>query len=287
MRFRILAMVGLMAIGACSQDGPGEDGFTVVATTTILGDIVANVAGSDVEVEVLMPIGVDPHDFQPSAAQVAAMTRADLVVANGGGLEEGFADVLESARQDGVRVVEVLEAATPLSMGDGLDPHFWLDPVRVGFVAELLATELGTSGSDRVNDYLDLLDTTDRSILAVLGGLENRTLVTNHDAFSYFAARYDLDVVGVVIPGGSTIGEPSSQDLAHLVAAIEEHDVRAIFVDTAQPSVLAEAVAAEVGYPVEIVELYTGSLGGPGTGAETLVEMLLLDAGRMAEAMGG
>ena len=111
-------------------------------------------------------------------------------------------------------------------------------------------------------------------------------MVTNHEAFGYFAARYGFETIGVVIPGGSTLAEPSSAELADLVEIMEQSGTNVIFAETTQPTTLAEAVAAELGDDVEVVELFTESLGGPGSGAETLSEMLLTNAGRISEALG-
>jgi zinc/manganese transport system substrate-binding protein len=127
-------------------------------------------------------------------------------------------------------------------------------------------------------------DTEIVEILAAVGD-DDRELVTNHDAFGYFADRYDFDVVGVVIPGGSTLADPSSAELAALVEVITETGARAIFAETTQPTRLAEAVAAEVGGDVQVVELYTGSLGEPDSDAGTLIEMLVTNAQRIADAL--
>jgi len=111
-------------------------------------------------------------------------------------------------------------------------------------------------------------------------------MVTNHEAFGYFADRYGFEIIGVVIPGGSTLAEPSSADLGDLVEVMEQSGTGAIFAETTQPTSLAEAVAAELGGEVEVVELFTESLGRPGSGAETLQEMLVTNAGRISEALG-
>jgi zinc/manganese transport system substrate-binding protein len=113
----------------------------------------------------------------------------------------------------------------------------------------------------------------------------NRLLVTNHDALGYFADRYDFEIVGVVIPGGSTLADPSSAELAALVETLLETDVPAIFAETSSPAQLAETVAAEAGNDVEVVELHTGSLGEPGSGADTLIGMLRTNATRIRDAL--
>ncbi|HEX6286259.1 MAG TPA: metal ABC transporter substrate-binding protein, partial [Acidimicrobiia bacterium] len=115
---------------------------------------------------------------------------------------------------------------------------------------------------------------------------DRRQLVTNHEALGYFADRYDFEIVGVVIPGGSTLGDPSSAELAELVETIERNDVDVIFTETSEPGSLAEAVAAEAGREVAVVVLFTESLGEEGADAGTLTGMLLENARLIAEALG-
>ena len=116
---------------------------------------------------------------------------------------------------------------------------------------------------------------------------DNRVLVTNHDSLGYLALRYDFEVIGTVLPGGTTLGDPSSDELASLVSTMQEYGATAVFAETTSPSALAEAIAAELGEDVEVVELYTGSLGEPGSGADTLAGMLLTDAKRITDALTG
>ena len=253
----------------------------------------------------LLPIGADPHDYQASARQVAAIQEADLVIANGLGLEEGLADVLESAAADGANVLTVAPLLDPLPFGAGHDddartmrprpgddPHVWLDPLRMAAATRIVAEELSkvddsVDWTARGNAYADALTTADEEIQATLDVVPpaNRKLVTNHDALGYFASRYGFEVVGVVIPGGSTLAEPSSAELTELVSVVEREQVRAIFAETTNPEVLADAVAAEAGGDVIVVELFTGSLGEPGSGADTLIEMLTTNAQRIAQAL--
>lgn len=313
----IAALALALAVGACSSAGDGDQhGVTVVATTNILGDVIRNVVGSDADVEVLIPTGADPHDFQPSSRQVAALVAADLVVANGLGLEEGLLDALESAERDGASIVYIAEALDPIPFSgdhdddhdevdheaadhetdhDGtatLDPHVWLDPIRMTEAARLVADALealdpSIDWAARAEDYAGRLVDSDRRIQEILSAIpaENRKLVTNHDALGYFAARYDFVVVDTVVPGGATLGEPSSDELARLVQNIRSEAVKAIFAETTEPTALAEAIAAEVGSDVAVVELFTGSLGGTGSGAESLIELLESNAERIAAAL--
>ena len=287
----------------------------MVATTTILGDVISNVVGGNADIEVLLPPGADPHDYQISSSQAALLYTADLVVANGLGLEEGLIDVIEAAEEDGVNVLEVGDLLDPIPFSGGgghghgeedddhaedegghahtgSDPHFWLDPLRVAKAALLIAealTEIDPSGDwmARAEAYAATLTELDAEIQDILAPIphENRVLITNHDSLGYFADRYEFEVIGVVIPGGSTLADPSSAELAALVEEIVEEGVKVIFAETIDSTALAEAVAAEAGTDVAVVTLHTGSLGEPGTETDNIVGMLRSNALRIAEAL--
>ena len=186
----------------------------------------------------------------------------------------GLIDVLDAARADGAAVISVGEFVDPIPFATGSpDPHVWLDPHRVADAARLIAVELATVSDDvdwiaRAEAYADELLALDAEIDAMLSTIpaDARQIVTNHDALGYFAARYDFEIVGVVVRGGSTVANPSSAELAELVAQISSNNIRAIFAETIEASALAEAVASEIGRPIQVVCLYTGSLGEPGSG---------------------
>ncbi len=297
------------------------EGPSVVVTTTILGSVVGDIltcaVDSDSSMTVVMPIGADPHDFQPSSEQVAAMSTAELVVANGLFLEEGLVSVLESLETDGVNVLHVAELVDPLPFVDehadehardhgddhadeaaderahgDFDPHFWFDMERMALVAELVGSELATATG--VSDYEDCgvsvateIRSAEADVIAALQAVpeESRILVTDHDAFGYFADRYDFHVAGVVIPGGSTLADPSSRELAELVEVIERENVPAIFANTATSSDVVTSLAAEIGRDIHVVALFVGSLGGPGSGAEDYTSMMVLNASLIADAL--
>ncbi len=337
-RLKLLAllMVLAMLVAACGGDSEGSgtteasgndsgqtdsEGLTVVVSTTIWGDVVSNVVGDSAEVEVLLPIGADPHDYQLSAAQAATMQQADLVVVNGLALEEGLLDVIEGLEADGANVLELADLLEPIEFGEGeghdhgdeegdhdeegqegdheghdqdhgsLDPHIWMDPLRVADAAELIAKELANLDSSvdwmaSATAYAEELRSLDNDLLAMLAAVpeERRKLVTNHDALGYFADRYGFEVVGTVIPGGSTLADPSSAALAELVDVLIDEGINIIFAETIEPAALAEALADEV-EGVTVVELFTGSLGEPGSGADTFVDYVRTNASRIAAAL--
>ena len=297
MRTVLVAGLVATALAACSSaDGQSADaGPKIVVTTNILGDVVEELVGEAADVEVLMPPNADPHEFAASAQQAASMRTADALVVNGLGFEEGLLDTVEAAEDDGVTVITATDAIEPLPLGAGDDPHLFTDPARMGTAAshiadELVASipELNTQGvADRVAAYVASLDELDTEVEGILDAVpaERRVLVTNHEVFGYFADRYDFEVLGAIIPGGSTLAEPSPAELDALVDAIDRRQVPAIFAETSAPARLADALASE-GADVEVVELYSESLGEPGSPGATYLGMVRTNAERIAAALG-
>ena len=309
MRQALALVTVAVAAAACGGDTGQDDGLVVVATTSIWADVARQIVGGDGVVETMVPIGADAHDYQPSPRQVAALGEADLVIANGLGLEEGLANVLQTAEEDGANLLEVAPELDPLpfaghggehedEVDDGadehgsLDPHVWFDPLRVGVAAGIIADRLAeidesVDWASRAALYTATLEVTAAEMMRALETVpaDMRKLVTNHQSLGYLADRYGFEIVGVVIPGGSTLADPSSAHLAELVGVIDSTGVPAIFAETSSPDAVAEAVAAEAGEEVLVVELFTESLGDPGSGAGTLTGMLLTDAERIADAL--
>ena len=252
--------LGVVAAACGAGEGTSEAGLPrVVVTTSVLGDVVRNLVGDQADVTVLMRAGSDPHEVAPSAHQVAEMRGADVLVTNGLGLEAGLVDTIDAARHEGVDVV----AATDGVDVRGTDPHFFTDPVRMRTAAAHLAKALTDQVPaldtawfrERVAGYLDALDALNTEITATLAVVppQRRVLVTNHESFAYFAARYGFEVLGTVIPSGSPLAEPSAKSLRTLADQITKAGVPAIFAETSSPARLAQALAAE-GARTEVVE---------------------------------
>jgi zinc/manganese transport system substrate-binding protein len=309
-RRALALLLPILVLGACGDDGAADgasgddDRPRVVVTTSILGDVVSSLLGDAAEVTTIMPPGVNPHDFQASPREAAAMREADLLVVNGGGFEEGLLEVVAGAEDDGVPVFEALSAVEHLDLeeheeedGDdhgheheGADPHFFADPARMADAArgilDAVSEELDLAGvEERAAAYLEELEALDAEVESILAAVpaDRRVLVTNHEVFGYFADRYGFEVVGTVIPGGST-GESAAGDLADLLEVIEEEGVPAIFADTSSPADLAANLAGDVG-DVEVVELFSESLGDEGSGGESYVAMVRTNAERIAAAL--
>ena len=287
-------MLAALLVPACGGGGSGGDSAVrVVVTTSILGDVVRSIVGNAGRVEVLMPNGSDPHEFQPSARQTAELRDADLVVTNGLGLEgSGLADSISSAKKDGVHVFELGPELDPIRPHGHVDPHVWFDPARMARGAELLGARLADA-LDRPDlvaageRYAARLRETDRRVSVELAQLpaDRRLLVTNHDVLEYFAARYGFKIVGTVIPGGTTLGASDAASLAALARTVRDAGVPAVFAETSAPQSLSRALASEAGHDVAVVELFTEALGPRGSGAEHYPDLLLTDARRIAEAL--
>ncbi len=292
---RRLLMVLFLVLAACGGEASGDEGeLSVVATTSVLADVARNVVGDAGEVTTVIPPGADPHEFEPSPQQIEAMNTADLLIVNGLNLEEGLSDTIEGAEAAGARVLVLADHVDPIPFAEsdehaGEDPHFWQDPVRMAEAVRAVGAQLDdigelTSRADAYAAELEALDGEIEELLAVIPS-SDRKLVTNHEAFGYFADRYGLEVVGAVIPGGTTLAEPSAAGLEELAETIADEDVRAIFAENTQPDRLAQALAAEGDLEVEVVELYSDSLGEDGSGAETYAGMLRTNAERVADAL--
>lgn len=296
-----LAMWVLVPVAAAGcTDGAGSEDPSIVVTTSILGDVVSNLVGDEADVSVLMPRGADPHEFSPSPKQVIGMREAEVVVANGAGFEVGLGDALEAAERDGATVVEAIDFVETLPVGDAedggaTDPHFFTDPLRMAAAAEGLVEALADeipaldtpSGRGRAAAYVSTLEAADAEVEQLLSGIpaERRKLITNHEVFGYFADRYGFEVIGVVIPGGTTLSESSARQVTALARTIAEEDVPAVFTDANSPRRLADAVAREAGGEVAVVELLSESLGAEGRPGDTYVGMVTTNARRIADAL--
>ena len=292
------------AAAVAPLDLPAGDRLSIVATTNILADVVRQVAGQGVEVRSLIPAGVDPHTFEPTPADVRALSEADLIFINGLGLEAFVADMLRLAGAAPV-IVSASEDIRPLALNEaghavetpaagspsGVDPHVWLDPHNVVAWTTTIETALVARDPQHAADYQRgarayraQLQSLDAELVARLSGIPAgaRQMVTDHDEFGYFARRYGFEIVGAVIPAPSTSAEPSAQDVARLERAIRELGVRAIFVSTVVNPQLSQRVADDTG--IRLVNLHAHSLtvGGP---ADTYLDLMRGNAAAIAQAL--
>lgn len=291
--------------------GNGE-ALTVVASTSIVGDVVRRVAGSAATVDVLMPVGQNPHAYEPTPRAIAGIEESYIVFVNGLDLEEALMEAIESTAD--TYVVPVSAGIEVLGGGhedehdgdgdhDGHehaagDPHFWFDPTNVIVWAQNIADALseadpgnGATYAANRDAYVAELEALDAEIRAQVAAIppEERKLVVDHVALTYFAEEYGFEIIGEVIPSVSDQAEPSAQHIAELADVIRAEGVSVIVIGGTAGSGLrnlVRAVAEEVGRDLRIAEILTGSLAQTGSRGDTYVDFARFNTERIISAFG-
>lgn len=279
----LLVGTGLTGCLRAAATGAGAAGrLDVVATTPVVADFVGRIGGGRVSVTQILRPNVDPHDYEPSPADLLALARADVVVRSGAGLESWLAPTIANSGFAGLLVDA--SRGVPLRRHDGqTDPHIWHDPDDAAVMCRNIAT--GLSARDpagratyRANlvRYLSRLDALDRRLHAEIDRIppRSRILVTNHDAFGYYGRHFGL-AVDPVLPSFDTSAELSGRDIGRVVARIRHTGVPAVFSESSLPGRVARTIGEEAG--VRVVagagSLYADTLGPPGSAAATYLGM--------------
>ncbi len=300
-RGAVLAAAAL-ALAACgSGSGSSSHGLDIVATTTQIGDWARAVAGPDASVHQLLQPNTDPHEYEPRPSDVEATAGADLVFENGDQLDQWMSKVVSSAGGDST-VVD-LGATVPVKLpgeasgpeASRYDPHWWHDPRNAIAAVEHIQAALSQAEpskqaefESRAEAYVARLRALDSGIAACFAQVpkSERKLVTDHDAFNYFAARYGIQVVGAIIPSQTTQAQPSAGETTQLIDLIRREHVHAVFPESSINRRLAEAVARETGARSDLV-LYGDTLGPKGSPGATYLGMEGTNATRMATGFTG
>jgi zinc/manganese transport system substrate-binding protein len=280
----ILVPALLLAISGCSRQTASPGGEkSIVVTYSVLGSLVKELVGNLASVTILIPNGLDPHEWEPSAKDIGKVNNANLIVRNGLSLEAGLERTLASAEKSGVQVFTASDHIhiRYVGPGEGIptndpdqaigapDPHLWMDPLTVKDVITSLSVVLNKSFgwdlADRAAALAARLDSLDQSIrdqLMVIP-LANRKLVTGHESMGYFADRYGFKLVGVIVPSLSSRADVTAANLADLKKIVQENNVKAIFTELGTSAATAKTIADETG--VKVVELNTHALPADGS----------------------
>lgn len=278
----------------------------VVASTALIGDVVQQIGGDDIALTVLAPPGTDPHHFEPSARELAQLSKASLIFVNGLGLEsfvERHDRIFAEPDNGGPQIVRVSDGVATRAPstethadhdhGD-VDPHAWTDPRNVAAWATAVEAALShllpgkaATFHDRGEAYRRDLDELDAWIASEVASVppDQRVLVTDHDMLGYFADRYGFTIAGHILPGLSTAAEPSARELAELVRIIRDRNVRVIVVSKTVSPAAAERMARDTG--ARVVSIYSGSLGDKGSGAESYVASMRYNTSAILSALHG
>lgn len=317
----LLMLLALLALAGCQANQPARDvpaagaaqpGIPrVLAVESFLADITQHVAGDRLVVETLMPLGLDPHAYEPAPQDVARVAAAGVLIVNGAGFEEWLAELLDNAGGER-RVIEASAGLTPRTPGadeaaahegeeeaanadhgHAVDPHFWLDPTLAVRYVENIRDGLSAAdpeGSEtyaaNAAAYIAQLNELDAAIRAEIEQIPapRRLLVTNHESLGYYADRYGLRIVGAVVPSSSSSASPSAQQLAQLADLIRSSGAPAIFLETGSNPELAEQLHDETGIVV-VTGLYTHSLTPAGGEAPSYVEMMRRNTQKIVDAL--
>ncbi len=284
------------ATAASTSAGTGEV-LNVVTTTTQITDFVQNIGGDQVKIYAVLKPNVDPHDYEPTPADLDAIANADVIVKNGVGLEKWFEETIESASPQGA-VVDASQGVT-IHPGDDEepdgDPHIWHDPQNAKLMVANIAHALEAADPSakaafekNLADYSAQLDALDTEIKAQIATLANKKLVTNHDAFGYYVDHFGLEFVGSVIPSFDTQAELSPAEINDLVAKIKAEGVKAVFSESSLPPKTAEAIASEAGVKVVAGEdaLFGDTLGPGGSDGDTYLKMERHNTGEIVANLG-
>jgi ABC-type Zn uptake system ZnuABC Zn-binding protein ZnuA len=289
----------------------------VVATTSIVGDVVGNVGGKAIDLTVLIGIGQDPHSYEPAPQALAAIEDANVVFVNGLDLEEVLMETVENTASG--PVVPVSAGIEPLAFGDheheeegeehedegeehehehaGSDPHFWMAPANVIVWTDNIAHVLSEADPANADLYavnaesyraaLEEVDDYAREQIALIPE-ERCKLVTDHRAFGYFADAYGFEVIGTVIPSMTTTTGASAGDVAALVEVIRAEGVPAVFVGASASQGLqdlAATIADEVGGEVRVLPLLSGSLAPEGQPGDTYLGFIRYNVDQVVDGL--
>lgn len=283
----IAALAISLLASACgspqSNVTPNADQLPVVTTTALLADLVENVGGDLVNVTALVPPGADVHSFQSTPADNVAVSRAALLVSNGGGLDHFLDDVIEGASSHDA--VHILAAESLLEIDDD-DPHFWQNPVFAVQYAESIRDGLITADPDNTANYQsnfqtykDQLTDLDFDIASILDTIQpdRRHLITFHDAFGHFATRYGWQVTSLV---GSDASQVSPGPVVEILDRVRDQGIPAVFAEPQFSFGLLESAAKEA--EVEVGPIYSDVQDGYVT---SYIEMMLFNAKSLARLL--
>jgi len=288
-RFYVFCLFFLLILTTLSwasgkQEKSGS--LTVVTTTSIITDVVQNIAGDKIRITGLIAKGRNPHNYEPTPKDMAVVEKADLIFVNGMDLEEALLEAIKNITKS--QIVEVSSTVDPLGHDEAehhgeeehheeehhheIDPHTWMSPLNVIAWADVISKSLSEidpknagyykANAEAYKSQLVKIDTEARSLFSSIPA-EKRVLVCDHEILGYFSRDYGFEDRGALIPGFSTNAEISAGDLSELIQEVNKHTIPALFVgNTAGESIqkLAKIMQAEVDHPMEILPILTGSL---------------------------
>ncbi len=364
LRFTVLVTLFITSISVMSQDNQ----LQVVASHSILGDVINNVVGDIADVTLLIPAGADPHSFEPTPSDLTAIAKADIVFVNGAFFEEGLLESIENAGESAT-IIEASSCVTILAFGTNegdhdheaeenhmtdneemdtlcdqheeelmlynrdisitgndtmplgrlyaiecgehhededhadehhheegsCDPHVWMNPHNVMYWTLLIRDTLIERDPANADTYRTNADTYLTELIALVDDFviplvetlpqDKRILIASHDSLGYLTESFGFKTVGTIMLSGSTLAEPSAQDIASIIDLIQAEGIPAIFSETTVNDNIAQTIANETG--VQLVMLHSGSLSDENGTAPTYIDYIRSNYTAIIEALGG
>jgi ABC-type Zn uptake system ZnuABC Zn-binding protein ZnuA/ABC-type Mn2+/Zn2+ transport system permease subunit len=291
------ALGALLLVAGCSGSGSDSGRVSIVATTTQIGDFAREVGGNKVDVHQILAPNTDPHDYEPRPDDVTETADAKIVFENGDNLDAWMDKVVDDSGSD-AKVVD-LGAGVPLKLpgessgpeASQYDPHWWHDPQNAEAAVREIAAQLSAVDSkdaalfrSNASAYEARLKALDTGIARCFDSVPaaDRKLVTDHDAFGYFANRYGIQVVGAVIPSQTTQAQPNAKDLSDLANLVRTEGVKAVFPESSLSPKLAQTIASQTGASAGYT-LYGDTLGPDDSIGSTYLGMEAANANSMVE----
>ncbi len=301
-----LLIVMALVLAACGQSSEEESTgrLKVVTTVSPITSITENIGGTRIDLEGVVPEGVNSHTFEPAPSVATLLSQADLIILNGLFLEEPTLEMARANLKSGAEIISLgdmtisredwlFDFSFPESEGHP-NPHLWPDPILGLKYAELVKDALSSADPDNAEYYSENLEKFEQRITELDGKIrtvvstvpqENRKLLTYHDSWAYFAKRYGMQVVGAAQP--SDFAEPSSREVARLIDQVKEQKIPAIFGSEVFPSDVLETIASESGAKY-VDQLRDDDLpGGPGDPRHSYLGLMLQNMEIMISNLGG
>ena len=281
MRRLLAVLLTLLTVAACGGSPNSSatapiNAYQVITTTSIFADLAKMALGDAAHIESIIPAGADVHTFEPSPSDVEKIQSADLIIANGLGLDGWIQSLIDAA---GTGEADTLLLGEGLDQESGwvylsnaetpgtFDPHIWLDPKGAALYVQRIADHVSRNAPDLAQriaatsaDGITKINAIDADLAVDFAAIDpdQRKIVTMHDAFGYFARAYEIEIVGVAV--ASPGQDPSAQEIRALIDAIRSAGVTALFSEVQLPSKVLDQIAAETGATV-LQDLYSDALG--------------------------
>jgi zinc/manganese transport system substrate-binding protein len=298
-RLAWLPIAVVLVLAGCGDDGGAARSgtITVVATTTQVADFARNVGGRQVDVVQLLAPNADPHEYEVRPQDVEALSGAGVILRSGGDVDEWLDEAIQGSGSDApvVTLSDQIDTLAAAEEGEEFDPHWWQDPRNAVIAVEEIRKALDGADAAHKADYdanakayTAKLNELDSAVAACIDKVPQaqRKLVTTHDALSYYAKRYGIEVIGTVIPSLSTEGQPSAGDTAKLVQTIRDTGVKAIFAESSVNPKVEAAIADETGAKVGKA-LWADTLGPAGSDGATYIDSITANTTAMVDGFTG